>query len=543
MEPGAAQVSHALGLDLGGVVLDGRYQVIRRIGAGGMASVYEARRVGLERRFAVKILRPELAESESNIKRFLREARAAAAVQHPNIVSIEDVGTATPPVYFVMEYLEGYDLRYELKRLGRIEWPRAQDLALQIVDALSAAHGLGIIHRDVKPANCFLVRDPTGSERLKVLDFGIAKVLEESQEFTQNVTATHGIVGTVAYMAPEQARSATVDARTDVYALGTMLYEMLAGTVPFPDKNPFVVIGRLLGEAAVPLRMHRPDLPPELDAIVMTCLEKDPNARFQSMDALGVALSNCEVAGVVGTARVRMPSGLVRAASVPKVATASPKVVTASPKVTAARLPANVDDDEPTSHIGSTAPRTGSGATAPRLPNGEPTTSTTQRSSPPRRKPAARDSALVGLLVGGIGMVGIGGTATWWALRDRAPAPAREAPATDAPSTAPVDPQATPAATTPVAPATMPTLVLPIPGPTIAVPVPSTTLEPAPPDPTTRPGTTGDRRRTTKTAATPPTDPTTTTTTTVEPRPPPSTDPTPQPKISPDLRNPFTPKK
>lgn len=539
MEPGAAHVSHALGLDLCGVVLDGRYQVVRRIGAGGMAAVYEARRVGLERRFAVKILRPELAENESNIKRFLREARAAASVQHPNIVSIEDVGGATVPVYFVMEYLEGVDLRQELKRVGRFEWGRTQDLTLQIVDALAAAHATGIIHRDVKPANCFLIRDPAGAERIKVLDFGIAKVLEESQEFTQNVTATHGIVGTVAYMAPEQAKSGTVDARTDVYALGTMLYEMLTGTVPFPDKNPFVVIGRLLGENPVPLRMHRPDLPAELDAVVMTCLEKDPAARFQSMEALGNAISVCQAEGsVVSTAKVRLPSGLVRAAK-PVVQTAArvPATNAAPTPAPAAPPTSGPPTGAPTSRLGESARSSGAVAVA------ESPSSTALR----RRRPASgQDTALLGVLVGGIGMLALGGTATWWALKGRGEADA------DAGATAPasIEPAETPAATVVPTPILQPVLV-PIPsGGTTAeasgdggdAKVESTppVVVGTPPATTT---TTGRRRprgagdptpvpsTTTTTPATTTTAPATTTTT-----PDPSGK---RPDISPDLRNPF----
>jgi serine/threonine-protein kinase len=534
MEPGAAHVSHALGLDLCGVVLDGRYQVVRRIGAGGMAAVYEARRVGLERRFAVKILRPELAESESNVKRFLREARAAASVQHPNIVSIEDVGSATVPVYFVMEYLEGVDLRQELKRVGRFEWGRTQDLTLQIVDALAAAHNIGIIHRDVKPANCFLIRDQAGAERIKVLDFGIAKVLEESQEFTQNVTATHGIVGTVAYMAPEQARSGTVDARTDVYALGTMLYEMLTGTVPFPDKNPFVVIGRLLGENPVPLRMHRPDLPAELDAVVMTCLEKDPAARFQSMEALGNAISVCQAEGsVVSTAKVRLPSGLVRAAKpVVQTAVRVPAIDAASTPAPAGPPTSGPPTGAPTSQLGNHARSSGAVALA------ESPSSTALR----RRRPASgQDTALLGVLIGGIGMLALGGTATWWALKGRNDADAGEtAPAS-------IEPAETPAATVVPTPILQPVLV-PIPtGGTTAeasgedAKVEATT---APVVVGTPPATTTGRRRPRAGEPVPVPSTTTTTTPTTTTTAPATTTTTPdptgrRPDISPDLRNPF----
>lgn len=537
-QPGAAQVNHALGLDLCGLVLDGRYQIIRRIGAGGMASVYEARRVGLERRFAVKILRPELAENESNVRRFLREARAAASIQHSNIVSIEDVGSMAVPVYFVMEYLEGVDLRQELKRVGRFEWPRVQDLTLQIVDALAAAHNSGIVHRDVKPANCFLVRDPSGSERIKVLDFGIAKVLEDSQEFTQNVTATHGIVGTVAYMAPEQARSGTVDARTDVYALGTMLYEMLAGTVPFPDKNPFVVIGRLLGELPVQLRMHRPDLPVDLEALVMTCLEKDPDARFQSMEALGNAISACQPEGVVGTAKVRLPSGLVRAA-----ATRNPAASASSstgPGRTAPLLSAAV------SGSASSPSRPQSVAAAPAAARFEDESESSAALR--RRAPASsRDTMLLGVLVGGLGLLALGGTGTWWALRARDDEAASRSAAP--PTVNEATPTATQASDPPTAPTTPATVVQPVFVPILGTPEPSDT--PAAELPTTPPSTSTTSTSTSSTkrktprgqepaasSTTPSSTSTSTSTTTSTPG---KTEPPPKagPDISPDLRNPF----
>ena len=532
MEPGAAHVSHALGLDLCGVVLDGRYQIIRRIGAGGMASVYEARRVGLERRFAVKILRPELAENESNVRRFLREARSAASIQHNNIVSIEDVGGTTLPVYFVMEYLEGVDLRQELKGVGRFEWSRAQDLTLQIVDALAAAHQTGIIHRDVKPANCFLIRDPSGRERIKVLDFGIAKVLEESQEFTQNVTATHGIVGTVAYMAPEQARSSTVDARTDIYSLGTMLYEMLAGTVPFPDKNPFVVIGRLLGEAPVPLRMHRPDLPADLEGLVMTCLEKNPDARFQSMEAVGNAISSCHVdGGVVGTARVRMPSGL-------RVAGASVGA-TQTPRVTVPLSSSAASGSGPVSAGPSTAgtsAKNRSQATSRASASGFDADAGSSAALRRRVPVAGSEGTLLGVVLGGLGLLALGGTATWWALRVREPVDAAENSRgliEAAPNSTTAEAPTSPAAVVPIPKTTLP-------GPTPPLGVPASSQLPAQPLPPTLAPLEGDPRTRRKPRPSPNVEPTPTTT-----GPTPSTDPPPagrppeQPKISPDLRNPF----
>jgi len=550
-QPGAAHVNHALGLDLCGLVLDGRYQIIKRIGAGGMASVYEARRVGLERRFAVKILRPELAENESNVRRFLREARAAASIQHDNIVNIEDVGNATVPVYFVMEYLEGVDLRQELKRVRRFEWQRAQDLTLQIVDALAAAHQSGIVHRDVKPANCFLVRDPSGTERIKVLDFGIAKVLEESQEFTQSVTATHGIVGTVAYMAPEQARSGTVDARTDVYALGTMLYEMLAGTVPFPDKNPFVVIGRLLGELPVPLRMHRPDLPPDLEAMVMTCLEKDPDARFQSMEALGNAISACHPEGVVGTARVRLPSGLVRAAAIRPAASSSAASSAAAstgagtgPGRTAPLLSAAVSGSASSGPSNSRSNATiGSSPGISRVDQESESSAALRRRAPA----SSHDTMLLGVLVGGLGLLALGGTGTWWALRARDDEAASRSVVTPTSDETPasIDPPSTSDAT----PTTPQSVVQPVLVPVFGTPdtvaitpvaeLPIETETPIPPTPTTPTG----KRKPPRGGQDPDPSSSSTTTTPTTPSTMPSTSSEPPskpgPDISPDLRNPF----
>ena len=586
MEERPIQVSHALGFDLSGHVLDGRYQITRKIGTGGMAAVYEGRRIGLDRRFAIKIMRPELAEQESNVKRFLREARSAAAIEHMNIVSIVDVGESSRPVYFVMEYLDGVDLRHVLRTTGRQEWPRTRARSLEIVGALAAAHERGIVHRDVKPANCFLVRDEDGRERVKVLDFGIAKVLEESQEYT-NVTATHGIVGTVAYMAPEQAKSGTVDKRTDVYALGTMIYEMLAGTVPFPDKNPFVALSRQLADPPRPLRELRPDLSAEIESIVMTCLAKDPDERFQSMEALGGALE------AVGADPVVWTGPMIAA---PRDPTASPpvrRVASAAAPIPHAHAPAQANAAAPGSgparttdvltlrapEEGAPAPRlrtevigqSGASATAPGdatptfpLPTpeaGAPVVHGRETAAPmpaavrssmqmlvvretsrPRSTsvPSARAHAppgssvaptqgIVGLVVGAVGMLALGGTVMWWTLHDP---PAEVAPR---PSDAPV-----------VAPAVLPTptpVLVPAPEDRHpAVPLPTTEPAVVPPPPTggePRPASEpNDGRPRPRPRPTTP-DPKLPT---VEPDPPPPETKPPDaknPDVAPGLRNPF----
>jgi len=569
------QVSHALGFDLSGHELDGRYRITRRIGTGGMATVYEARRIGLDRRFAIKILRPELAEAETNVKRFLREARAAAAIEHPNIVTIVDVGEHSRPVYFVMEYLDGVDLRQVIRAQGRQQWPRTRERVLQVVAALAAAHARGIVHRDVKPANCFLVRDDAGNERVKVLDFGIAKVLEESQDFT-NVTATHGIVGTVAYMAPEQAKSGTVDARTDVYALGTMIYELLAGTVPFPDKNPFVALSRQMSDPPQPLREHRPDLSAEVEAIVMTCLAKDPAERFQSMEALGGALRAVADEPVVWTGpmvaapREESPPAEASTGGMPRVhvrAQASAMPVAPPPSGPLAgdptlagalprteQLPARGgrEDATPTFPLRperaapvvhgreAAAPMPAALRSSQAVPavrereassgadtlHGDPTPADASGSVHPRH-------GMVGLVVGALGMLALGGTATWWALQ-------RDASAETATTEVPVEPP-TPTTTT------VPTLV-PVPTPIeraaeptdAAAPRPAVTPTPEPPrtdppTPTREPARTRPRS-TSSEPRTPAPTPAEPTPTAKPPDPPP-------PDVAPDLRNPFVPPK
>ncbi len=280
--------------DLTGVVLGGRYEVLGKLGVGGMASVYEGRRVGLHNRVAIKVLRADLCEDPSNVKRFIREARASSVIEHENIVDIVDFGPVDSlPVYFVMEFLEGTDLRGEIKSKGAMGWDRARRILLQVVGALGAAHDKAIVHRDVKPANIYLIKRQNGEEVAKVLDFGIAKVIEEQLGgLTRAQTMTNGLLGTVAYMAPEQARGETIDARTDIYAVGALAYQMLTGRVPFQGNNPYVVLEQHVSERPQPPSELVESIPPEAEAIVLRCLEKAPADRFQSMQEVAEALAH-----------------------------------------------------------------------------------------------------------------------------------------------------------------------------------------------------------------------------------------------------------
>jgi serine/threonine-protein kinase len=201
----------------------GRYRIVRKLGAGGMGSVYEAEHQELGRRVALKMLHRDLTHTPEVVARFLREARATAKVRHPHVVDVQDVGSEGGAPFLVMEYLDGEDLASLLVREGRLAVERATDLLLPVLAGVDAAHQAGIVHRDLKPENIFLLRAPGGELHPKVLDFGIAKVLDPAGSLT--LTRTASLLGTPYYMSPEQARGARdVDGRTDQYALGVILY-------------------------------------------------------------------------------------------------------------------------------------------------------------------------------------------------------------------------------------------------------------------------------------------------------------------------------
>ena len=261
----------------------GVYQLLRPIGAGGMGSVFEAEHAELGKRCAIKVLHDEYSHNSKIVRRFFNEARAVAKIRHENIIDVYDFGkTPDRYYYFVMELLEGISLSDELKRLGRIELRRACFITGQIARALAAVHAAGIVHRDLKPGNLFLLRRAQVEDFVKVLDFGIAKLVAKSQ---LEETETGVVIGTTRYMAPEQCRGGKeVDHRADVYALGTVFYGMLAGRLPFTADNPGDLVVQHLTETPAPLSYFYPGaLPPEMDALVARALAKSPADRFQSM--------------------------------------------------------------------------------------------------------------------------------------------------------------------------------------------------------------------------------------------------------------------
>ena len=264
----------------------GRYEIEKRIGSGGMGEVYLAADPHLGRYVAIKVLNPEYANNESNIRRFIQEAKAASALNHPNILTIHEIGQTDQSHYIVSEYIEGQTLRGALG-VEDLSLRKVLDITIQIAEALSAAHSARIIHRDIKPENIVLRADGY----VKVLDFGLAKLMPspagfEDETLEQNQTSKGLILGTVRYMAPEQARAATVDQRTDIFSLGVLLYEMVTGRTPFAGDSTLDVLANLLSKEPEPLCLLAPGVPDELQRIVSKTLRKDPDERYQTMKGL-----------------------------------------------------------------------------------------------------------------------------------------------------------------------------------------------------------------------------------------------------------------
>jgi serine/threonine-protein kinase len=278
-----------------GTVLAGKYRVDRLLGEGGMGWVVVATHLQLEQRVALKFMRAAggMGSTEA-IRRFIREGRAAARIQSEHVARVSDVGTLESGVpYLVMEYLEGQDLDSLLREQPQLPVPVAIDYAIQACEGLSEVHAAGIVHRDLKPANVFLARRSDGSVRVKLLDFGISKISAGPGAPQEgSMTTTQALMGSPLYMAPEQMRSSkSVDARADIWSMGVIVYEMLAGHSPFPGDTLPEVCARILAEPPAPLQDDRSDVPPELEALVLKCLAKDSRERFQDVSELAGALA------------------------------------------------------------------------------------------------------------------------------------------------------------------------------------------------------------------------------------------------------------
>src|SRR4051812_27210446 len=261
-------------------VFSSRYEIERHLARGGMAEVYVARDTLLDRPVALKVLFPELSADPTFVERFRREAQAAANLNHPNIVSVFDWGEADNTYFIVMEYVDGPTLRDLLRTEGRLHPDRAADIAADIAAALGFAHRNGVIHRDVKPGNVLI--SPTG--QVKVTDFGIARAARDTAQ--ENLTQTGTVMGTATYFSPEQAQGLPIDPRSDVYALGVVLYELVTGRAPFVGDNPVAIAYQHVREQPVPPSRTNPDVPPALEAIILRALAKSPDDRYASANEL-----------------------------------------------------------------------------------------------------------------------------------------------------------------------------------------------------------------------------------------------------------------
>jgi serine/threonine protein kinase len=331
-----------------GQTVAGRYRVLKKLGEGGMGTVYLGEHVTIEKKVALKVLLQEYARKSDLKDRFLQEAKAAAKIGHENIVDITDFGdTPDGSVFFAMEFLEGHDLAQVIRKDGPIPWARGKPILLQICRALGAAHSKGIVHRDMKPENIYLIEREGRADFVKLLDFGIAKVsVDEGTE--KRLTRTGMIFGTPEYMSPEQAQGAKPDHRVDIYAVGVIMYEMLTAKVPFKADTFMGILTKHIFEQPTPPSQMNPDarIPAEVEEIVLKAMAKDRNDRFQSMTEMAAAIAQA-------SGRMTRPTG-----DTPALA---PRRITSAPGAPHAPSGADLGTPSTITDVPETIPRRGTG--------------------------------------------------------------------------------------------------------------------------------------------------------------------------------------
>ncbi|MCI0416106.1 serine/threonine protein kinase [bacterium] len=271
-----------------------RYQIIRKIASGGMGEVYEAVDPQLDRKVALKVLPLEIARDPGRLQRFVREAKAASSLNHPSVIQIHEIAQDGEVHFISMEYVEGETLEERLAK-GKLEVGEVLRIALNISDALQAAHARGIVHRDIKPSNIMLAH----SGQVKILDFGLAKVQTSGGEITPSSevptrTSSGMVLGTPHYMSPEQALAKDLDHRSDIFSFGVLLYEMLSGQRPFSGADLKAVLGQILYRDLDPILSNTGDLPQDLNLIISRCLKKEPSERYQNMESLRADLQTVQ---------------------------------------------------------------------------------------------------------------------------------------------------------------------------------------------------------------------------------------------------------
>jgi eukaryotic-like serine/threonine-protein kinase len=324
-----------------GEILAGKYRIEKVLGVGGMGVVVAAHHVQLDEKVAVKFLLPAIAEHPDAVRRFLREARAAVKIKSEHVARVFDVGTLENGApYFVMEHLEGGDLSAWLQQRGAMPIEQAVEFVIQACVAVADAHALGIVHRDLKPANLFCVRRSDGLLSIKVLDFGISKMTTPGTEAGLSMTSTGSKMGSPYYMSPEQMRSSkTVDAGTDIWALGVILYELLTVSVPFKGESITELAIVVTTQDPRPPRELRPDIPLELQAAVLRCLQKQRQHRYRHVGELALAI--LPFAPKRAKASVERISGIIQSAGLSASALdVPPSPLNADAAVVAGTLPA-----------------------------------------------------------------------------------------------------------------------------------------------------------------------------------------------------------